>query len=158
MQKNSYAEQIKVSQVILGGFKQYKESFIEKGYTTEKYITDFETLLNDTIELNNDQEKSKAAMVSNTDELNRKLDELHKMRQQLRQIVKSHVATPQWKSFGMQYRRRKPKSDDIPDTDTSPDDNNDDNPIDNAVPQKAAVKKVTVDGKIDIREMTETAG
>ena len=80
------------------------------------------------------------------------------MRQQLRQIVKSHVPVPQWKSFGMQYRRRKPKSDDIPDTDTPPDDINDDNPIDNAVPQKAAVKKVTVDGKIDIREMMETAG
>ena len=69
-QKTTYAEQIKASQVILGGFKQQQDSFIEKGYTTEKYITDFETLLNGTIEFNNEQEKSKAAMVSNTDELN----------------------------------------------------------------------------------------
>jgi len=36
MQKKSYAEQIKVSQVILGGFKQHKDIFIEKGYTTGK--------------------------------------------------------------------------------------------------------------------------
>jgi len=66
MQKKSYAEQIKDSQVILGGVIQDKDEFIEKGYTTEKYITDFETLLNATITLNNEQEKSKAAMVSNT--------------------------------------------------------------------------------------------
>ena len=155
-QKTTYAEQIKASQVILGGFKQQQDSFIEKGYTTEKYITDFETLLNGTIEFNNEQEKSKAAMVSNTDELNQKLDELRKMRQQLKQIVKSHVPIPQWKSFGMQYRRMGPKSAATPDN--PPDDINDDNPIDNAVPQKEAVKKVTVDGKIDIREMTETTG
>jgi len=137
MQKKSYAEQINASQVILGGVKQHMDSFIEKGYTTEKYITDFETLLDDTIELNNEQEKSKAAMVSNTDELNQKLDELHKRRQQLKQIVKSHVAIPQWK-----YRRRKSKSDAIPDNDTPPDDINDDNPTDHVTPQNEAVKNV----------------
>jgi len=152
MQKNSYAEQIKESEVILGGVTQHMDSFIEKGYTTEKYITDFETLLNATITLNNEQEKSKAAMISNTDELNQKLDELRKMRQQLKQIVKSHVAVPQWKSFGMQYRHRKSKSDSIPDN--PPDDINDDNPTDNVTPQNEAVKKVTVAGKNDIKEMT----
>ena len=30
--------------MLLGGVKQYKDSFIEKGYTTEKYITDLDTL------------------------------------------------------------------------------------------------------------------
>jgi len=44
MRKKTYAEQIKDSEVILGGVKQHKDSFIERGYTTEKYITDFETL------------------------------------------------------------------------------------------------------------------
>jgi len=135
---------------------QHKDNFIEKGYTTEKYITDYETLLNATITLNNDQEKSKAAMISNTDELNQKLDELRKMRQQLKQIVKSHVAVPQWKSFGMQYRRRKSKSDSIPAN--PPGDINDDNPTDNAAPQNEAVKNVTEEGKTGINEMTETAG
>ncbi len=62
MQKKSYAEQVKESQVILGGVMQHKDNFIENGYTTEKYILDFETLLNATIKLNNDQEKSKAVI------------------------------------------------------------------------------------------------
>ena len=98
MQKKSYAEQVKTSQVLLGGVMQHKDDFIEKGYTTEKYILDFEALLNATITLNNEQEKSKAAMMSYTDELTQKLDELRRMRQQLKQIVKSHVAAPQWKA------------------------------------------------------------
>ena len=55
MQKKSYAEQVKTSQVLLGGVMQHKDDFIEKGYTTEKYILDFEALLNATITLNNDQ-------------------------------------------------------------------------------------------------------
>jgi len=148
MQKNSYAEQIKESEVILGGVKQHMDSFIEKGYTTEKYITAFETLLNDTIEFNNEQEKSKAAMVSNTAQLRQQLDELNRMRQQLKQIVRSHVPIPQWKSFGMQYRSRRPNSGAT--TDTPPDDINDDNPTDHVTPQKEAVKNGNEEGKTGI--------
>ena len=85
--------------------------------------------------------KSKAAMVSNTEKLRQQLDELRRMRQQLKQIVKSHVEGPQWKSFGMQFRQKKSKSGSTPDT--PPDDINDDNPIDNAAPHKAEVKTET---------------
>ena len=147
MQKTSYAEQIKASEVLLGGFKQRRESFIEKGYTTDKYITDFEKLLNDTISFNNQQEKSKADMVTNTVELNRMLDELRNMRQQLKQIVRSHVPSHEWKSFGMQYRLRGPKSNG--NQNQPPDDNNDDNPTGHVSPQKEAVKNVSLskDGK-----------
>ena len=137
----SYAEQVKESQVILGGVTQYKDSFIENGYTTDKYITDYEQLLKDTIELNNQQEKSKAGMVSSTVKLNQKLDELRKMRQQLKQIVKSHVPIHEWKSFGMQYRHNRSTSSDTPDT--PPVDSNDDNPTDNAAPQVEPVQNVT---------------
>ena len=147
MQKNSYAEKIKDSEVLLSGFKQNKENFIEKGYTSDKYLTDFEKLLNETIEFNNKQESSKANMVTNTVELNRMLDDLNNMRQHLKQIVRSHVPSHEWKSFGMQYRTRGPKSNG--NQNQPPDDNNDDNPTDNVSPQKEAVKNVSLsqDGK-----------
>ena len=147
MQKKSYAEQIKASEVLLGGFRQHMENFLEKGYTTEKYITDFEKMLNATISFNNEQEKSKADMVTNTVELNRMLDDLNDMRQHLKQIVRSHVPSHEWKSFGMQYRSRGRKYNGTPNP--PPDDNNDDNPTDNVSPQKEAVKNVSLskDGK-----------
>jgi len=125
MDKQSYAEQIKSSEEVLGGVKKHQADFIEKGYTTEKFITDYEKLLRDTVELNNTQEKAKAELVSTTDQLNQNLDDLRRSRQNLKGIVRNFLPTTQWKSFGMTYHPRKSKSDSEPDD--TPDDTNPDN-------------------------------
>lgn len=108
MQQRSYAEQIKNSEKILAGVKNHKGELIEKGYTTETFITGYEKRLRDTIELKNTQEKMKVELVRTTAKLNLNLDDLRMDRQTIKGIVKSYIDKTKWKSFGITDGRRRP--------------------------------------------------
>jgi len=122
MQQKSYAEQIKNSEIILAGVKNHKDELIEKGYTTETFITGYEKRLRDTIELKNTQKKKKAELINTTAQLYEKLDDLNKDRQTFKNIVRMYFAKTQWKSFGIKYHQGKSKS--VSDPDHIPDETN----------------------------------
>jgi len=108
MSKRSYAERIKDAEVMLSGIKSHKEELAQRGIS-DQYIEKFGKLTLNSVNLNNSQEKAKAALKDLTGQLDKSLAELEKELVFCKRVVKTDIPRSLWKEFGIQDRQGRPR-------------------------------------------------
>ncbi len=104
MSKNSFADKMNDSKLMLAGIKQNAERLAKRGLDSE-FVTNFETAYNDTQTLDNEQEKLKAEVATKTQQVNQKLQEVGAFHSEAKKIVKIEMENSTWKEFGINAKR-----------------------------------------------------
>ena len=103
-QKNSYAEIINFAKVMLSGLKANTDRVGKRGISSD-FITKFESIQKNAMDLDNEQEDMKAKLKSKTSELEGKMEELNKMMSEAKKVVKLEMEQSSWKSFGIEDKK-----------------------------------------------------
>lgn len=103
MPKRSYAEVVSKAQVMLSGLKAH-DQLARRGIDAT-FVTNLETKINSSIELNNEQEKLKADLKSKTAELDSEVKDMNRLVAEAQKVVKLDIPKDQWKEFGVLVTR-----------------------------------------------------
>lgn len=104
MPRTSIAEILSFVNVLIAGLRANQEQMAKRGISPE-FVTELETLKNEVIELNNEQEALKAKLKEKTDLIEAKLGAIEKKSAEAKKIVKIEVAQNLWKEYGITDQR-----------------------------------------------------
>ena len=104
MAKQSFAENLNNSDVMIEGLKANQERVAQRGIKNE-FITEMETDVAQSKTLNSEQEKMKAALKKKTAELNSKMASLDAKYKEAKKVVKLEMEQSLWKEFGIQDKK-----------------------------------------------------
>ncbi|SDE27390.1 hypothetical protein [Riemerella columbipharyngis] len=102
--KLSFAETISKTQVLATALKA-NSTQLEKRGIDNSFITELEKLRNESITLNDEQEKLKADLKLKTEALLEKINLLEKKYAEAKKIIKIDFAQSQWVEFGIEDKR-----------------------------------------------------
>jgi len=104
MSRKSYAEQISKAQVIQAGLERNADQLAQRGITGT-FISRLGAKTAEAITLNNEQEKLKADLKTQTAQVVAKLEDLAKDVAEAKKIVKMDFPKERWKEFGIEDKR-----------------------------------------------------
>lgn len=102
--KNSYAEQINDTKVMLAGLNAQLERLAKRGITTET-IAELQNIYDEVRNIDNEQEALKARLKEITELLTRRLKEMRDRYNVAKKIVKLELPKESWKEFGIKDKR-----------------------------------------------------
>jgi hypothetical protein len=100
MGRHSYAEMVKSSKVMLAGLKANPERVEKRGITPE-FLTEYQQIFNDVMEIHNEQEAMKARMKEKTLELKERIKVMELKYREAKKMVKVEFPQVSWKEFGI---------------------------------------------------------
>ena len=104
MARSSFADLMSDSKVMLRGLQKNADSVATRGIDAE-FITNMQNTMNDTEQLNGEQEALKASLKAKTAELDNRVDELKDMMSEARKVVKLAIKQEKWVEFGIKAKR-----------------------------------------------------
>ncbi len=99
--KKSFAEIIKQAGLIATGMKDNATEVAKRG-ADEAFIQKIVTSTEKVVQLNNEQEKLKAALKGKTEEYSREMEELNKLISEAKKIIKLSLPQTAWVQFGIE--------------------------------------------------------
>lgn len=97
----SYADEIAATKVLLSGLKANSEGLTKWGIDSE-FLTAYEEVFNEVMELDNEQEALKARLKEKTAVLDGKVGTMLKQYGNAKKIVKMQLPKESWKEFGIE--------------------------------------------------------
>jgi len=104
MPRKTYALSVDSAQVMLAAIRSYTSELSRRGIDTA-FQTELEAKINTTIAENNEQEKRKAALKSQTVIVDKSVKEMNAMVAEAQKIVKMDIPKALWKEFGIQSKQ-----------------------------------------------------
>jgi phage shock protein A len=104
MSKNSFADKMNDSKLMLDAVKQNAERLARRGLDAD-FVTNYEGFFNESQTLNTEQEKMKADLKTKTEELQQKTHDLDALYSEAKKIVKIEMENSTWKEFGINDKR-----------------------------------------------------
>ena len=101
---NSYANQLKMTKVMLAGLKANQDLLTPWG-VDQAYLTGFEKQYQDTLTFDNEQQALKSRLKEKTAAVKENYAVLRKQRRTARNMVKDHLPQESWKEFGIEATR-----------------------------------------------------
>src|SRR5450759_650865 len=100
MPKNSYAEKINATKLMLNGLGEHQSTLSKRGID-QAFITEYSTLQQQAQNLDNEQESLKAKLKQKTDELDKAIEQMEKKYSEAKKLVKMDIPATAWKAFGI---------------------------------------------------------
>ena len=104
MPAKSYAASIDSAQVMLAGIRNHIQKLNRRGIDSS-FLTGLEEKINTTVAENNEQEKRKANLKTQTAVVNKSVKEMNAMVAEAQKIIKMDYPKEQWKEFGIQSKQ-----------------------------------------------------
>jgi hypothetical protein len=104
MPKNSIADTLQSSKVMLAGLKANGERMARRGIDTN-FLTKYEMVYHKTLRIDDEHEASKARLKEKTSELYTMLDEMKKFYWEARKMAKAEMPPESWNEFGIYDQR-----------------------------------------------------
>ena len=100
----SYGQQFQSTKVMLEGLKSNTECLSKWGID-QAFLTNFEKVYQDTMDINAEQQALKARLKEKTATVTQNIATLRKLRRVARYTVKEQIPQDSWKEFGIQATR-----------------------------------------------------
>ena len=104
MARQSFAEKMNDSKLMLSGVKQQSDRLTKRGLDS-KFVEKYERIFGDVQKLDNEQERLKATLKKKTETLQGKAKELKALYSEAKKIVKIEMSNSAWKEFGIQDKK-----------------------------------------------------
>jgi hypothetical protein len=102
--EKGYADKINDAKLMIAGLKANEEKLYRRGLDTA-FISRFEEVYLNSQTKDNEQESTKAKLKTQTEELDKMMDELEKMTMDSKKIVKMDINKSSWKEFGIDDKK-----------------------------------------------------
>lgn len=102
--RKSFGNKMNAANVMISGLKEQLERASNRGLN-EEFVNRMETLMNDSMKLDTEQETLKSKLKTKTAELNDKVDELTAMVEEAKKVIKLEFEPEMWKMFGISDKR-----------------------------------------------------
>ena len=104
MARQSFAEKMNDSKLMISGVKQQSDRLSRRGLDAN-FVKKYERIFGDVQKLDNEQERLKATLKKKTEALRQKAKEMKALYSEAKKIVKIEMANSAWREFGIQDKR-----------------------------------------------------
>jgi hypothetical protein len=106
MGRQTYAEVINSVKVMVSGLKANSDRVSKRGLSND-FITNLDSVMQDAMRLDNEQESLKAKLKQKTAELEGAMVKIDQQMSEAKKVVKLEMAKESWKEFGIQDKTEK---------------------------------------------------
>lgn len=104
MARQSFAEKMNDSKLMISGVKQQSDRLTRRGLDS-KFVEKYERIFGDVQNLDREQERLKATLKKKTETLQGKAKELKALYSEAKKIVKIEMKNSAWREFGIQDKK-----------------------------------------------------